>query len=152
MFSRRRASQWFRLKACVVMFLLFLFTPASWKKGSEPVLKRFPAFRRRLKKSLDSELAGAKYYILEPRWLCRAIGWAGTRCKSRKIILGLERWACRLPLFAASAADHELTHCVQQVWCGALTDEWLPQKFSATCGKKLFFEPPAIIIGFLSAA
>lgn len=152
LFRRRRECRWFKLKAFINSWFLAGWT--VWKVGG-PIFKRPAYFNKRFAELFDSRLGGAQFYMLKPEWTLRTGGYAGTWCKSDKIILGLEQWAFGLSLFARSAVDHELTHCVQQVWCNALSDQWLFrrncwQTLSGAC-RWFFFELQAILTNPVSS-
>lgn len=157
----------FYARSCAVTKTLFTQVRNSdrflrrYRSATDVILARVSLFGivpfpERLSQSFQSSASGdcatELDQLLETAGFCRLRGfppvggYASWRDESRhSIIIGLEGWVAIMPLFAASAASHELMHCGQQVNANAFTLEWTSD--GLTVGEWIYLELHAHLYG-----
>jgi len=81
--------------------------------------------RWRLRFGLEKLLENAQFLFVRPRRTYTVVGYCAKEgLQDDKMVLCLEPWVLHSRWFAGSVMHHELLHCVQHVFRGAMNLEW----------------------------
>ena len=143
--SRRMASRWFRWKAQIAA--------RSLANGPQFQVRPLSTRRRLVRQWLRTQLARlparSEYYLLKPEYPFRVGAYAcSAGPTTQDLVLGIEpwltRWFFRRSLLTASAADHELMHCVQDIFRQIFSAEWTR---TLRYRDRLWYESQALLLG-----